>query len=231
MDQIVAAARSATAVHVDETGRRAEGAKARLWVAAASGATASQVRRSRGAGALESLPGEGPGERRVIISDRFPTYARAPNRRLCWAHLRRDFMAMIDRAAGGEVIGRRLLDRSRWIDTWWGRLGGGSLSRSTLQPLRRRAPPLGPGHTVREGSACPCARTARVCRSLLESRAAPLDVRGGGGGGPGQQRGGASGTATRGGLAEAEPGDGKRNGGRFRGADAVGGRYLPSARP
>ena len=167
MDQIVAAVRSATAVHVDETGRREEGAKAWLWVAAASGATAFQVDRSRGAKALESLLGEGPGERQVIISDRFPTCARAPDRRLRWAHLRRDFMAMIDRAAGGEVIGRRPLDQSRWIYTWWGRLGGGSLSRSTLQSyvagLRRSV-----GHLVREGSACPCAWTAKVCRSLLE---------------------------------------------------------------
>ena len=167
MGQIVAAVRSAPAVHVDETGWREEGAKAWLWVAATADATAFQVHRSRGAKALEALMGDEPGEHQVIISDRFPTYARAPNRQLCWAHLRRDFMAMIDRAAGGEGIGRRLLDQSRWIYTWWGRLGSGSLSRATLRSyvsgLRRSV-----GCLLREGVMCPCRWTAKVCRSLLE---------------------------------------------------------------
>src|SRR5262245_38833205 len=73
MDRIITAVRAAPAVYVDETGWREEGAKAWLWVAAASGATAFQVHRSRGAKALESLLGEGFGEHQVIISDRFPT--------------------------------------------------------------------------------------------------------------------------------------------------------------
>ena len=74
---------------------------------------------------------------------------------------------MIDRAAGGAVIGRRLLDRSRWIYTWWDRLHRGSLGRPTLQSyvagLRRSV-----GYPVGGGTACPCAWTAQVCRSLLE---------------------------------------------------------------
>jgi len=168
MEQIVAAVRSAPAVHVDETGWRQEGAKAWLWVAATGDATAFQIHRSRGAKALEALLGPDPGEGRVIISDRFPTYARAPNRQLCWAHLRRDFTAMIDRSAGGEVVGQRLLDQSRWIYTWWDRLRGGSLRRSTLQAyvagLRRSVE-----HLLREGAGCPCEWTATVCRSLLEA--------------------------------------------------------------
>jgi transposase len=168
MEQIVAAVRSAPAVHVDETGWREEGRKAWLWVAATGGATAFQIHRSRGGKALEALLGTDPGEGRVIISDRFPTYARAPNRQLCWAHLRRDFTAMIDRAAGGESVGQRLLDQSRWIYTWWGGLRGGSLSRSTFRAyvagLRRTVEYL-----LREGAGCPCRWTATVCRSLLEA--------------------------------------------------------------
>ena len=57
----------------------------------------------------------------VIISDRFPTYARAPARQVCWAHLRRDFRAMIDRAAGGEVLGAKLLHFSGMVFAWWRR--------------------------------------------------------------------------------------------------------------
>jgi transposase len=168
MEAIVAAVRAAPAAHVDETGWRQEGAKAWLWVAATAGATAFQIHRSRGAAALEALLGQSPGEGRVIISDRFPTYARAPNRQLCWAHLRRDFTAMMDRAAGGESVGQRLLDQSRWVYTWWDRLRGGSLSRTTLRAyvagLRRSVE-----HLLREGTGCPCEWTAKVCRSLLEA--------------------------------------------------------------
>ena len=69
---------------------------------------------SRGHDALEALLGEDPGRDQVIISECFPIYARAPNRQLCWAHLRRDFQAMIDRASGGEPVGQARGPSSRW---------------------------------------------------------------------------------------------------------------------
>jgi transposase len=83
-------------------------------------------------------------------------------------HIRRDFTAMVDRAAGGESVGRRLLDQSRWIYTWWDRLRDGSLGRPTLRAyvagLRRSVECL-----LREGVSCPCRWTAKVCNSLLEA--------------------------------------------------------------
>jgi transposase len=139
-----------------------------LWVAATAGATAFQIHRSRGAAELEALLGPDPGEGRVIISDRPPTSARAPERQLCRAHPRRDFTAMVDRAAGGEAVGRRLLDQSRRVYTWWDRLRGGSLRRPPRQAhvagLRRCL-----GHLLRAGAGCPRRRTATVCRSLPEA--------------------------------------------------------------
>ena len=168
MAEIVAAVRRAGAVHVDETGWREAGRKAWLWVGATARATAFGVHRSRGHDGLEALLGEDPGRDQVIISDRFPTYARAPNRQLCWAHLRRDMQAMIDRASGGESIGRRLLDQSRWVFTWWGRLGEGAIARPTLRSyvsgLRGVV-----GHLLREGVSCACPWTAKVCRKILEA--------------------------------------------------------------
>lgn len=167
MAAIDAEVRRAPAVHVDETGWRQAGRKAWLWVGVAAEATAFRVHRSRGHEGLEALLGADPGQDRVIISDRFPTYARAPNRQLCWAHLRRDFQAMVDRAAGGEVIGRRLLEQSRWVFTWYRRLVEGSIARPTLHSyvagLRGVV-----GLLLREGIACDCAWTAKVCRKILE---------------------------------------------------------------
>ena len=168
MAEILGAGRQTGAVHVDETGWREQNKKAWLWVGATDRATAFQVHRSRGFDALQALLGEDPGHDRVIISDRFPTSTRAPDRQLCWAHLRRDFRAMIDRASGGESIGRRLLDQSRWVFTWWGRLGEGSIARPTLRSyvagLRGVV-----GHLLREGAACGCPWTAKVCRKIPEA--------------------------------------------------------------
>lgn len=39
----------------------------------------------------------------VITCDRYSTYAKAPDRQTCWAHLRRDFQSMIDRTSGGQA--------------------------------------------------------------------------------------------------------------------------------
>jgi transposase len=160
MAEIVQAVRRAEAVHVDETGWREAGKKA-------SKATAFGVHRSRGHDALEALLGEDLGRDQVIISDRFPTYARAPKRQLCWAHLRRDMQAMIDRASGGESVGRRLLDQSRWVFTWWRRLGEGSIARTTLRSYVAGLKGV-VGLLLREGSRCGCSWTAKVCRKILE---------------------------------------------------------------
>jgi transposase len=168
MAEIVEVVRQADAVHVDETGWREEGKKAWLWVGVTAGATAFLIRRSRGHDALEDLLGENPRRDQVIISDRFPTYTRAPNRQLCWAHLRRDFQAMIDRSSGGESVGRRLLDQSRWAFTWWRRFGEGSIARPTLRSYVAGLKGV-VGLLLREGVSCACAWTAKVCRKILEA--------------------------------------------------------------
>jgi transposase len=168
MAEIVEAVRKAKAVHVDETGWREAGRKAWLWVGVAAGATAFGIHRSRGHDALRALLGEDPGGDQVVISDRFPTYSRVPKRQLCWAHLRRDMQAMVDRGSGGESVGRRLLDQSRWVFTWWRRLGEGSIARPTLRSYVSGLKGV-VGLLLREGASCSCVWTAKVCRKILEA--------------------------------------------------------------
>ncbi len=67
--------RGAESAGVDETGWREGKRRAWLWAAVTAEATAFRVARSRGADALHALVGEPIAP--VIISDRFPTYARA----------------------------------------------------------------------------------------------------------------------------------------------------------
>ena len=157
--------RSAPAAGVDETGWREGRQRAWLWAAVTAEATAFRIARSRGTDALHALVGEPVGP--VIVCDRFPTYARAPNRQVCWAHLRRDFQSMIDRAAGGEAAGARLLRLSDLVFAWWKRQEAGAVHRQTLRSYAAGLRPV-VRSLLADGAACPCAWTAKVCRKLLD---------------------------------------------------------------
>lgn len=166
VEGLVEAIRSAPALSVDETGWRQGRERAWLWTAVAADATVFRIDRSRGADALHALVGDPIGP--VIISDRFPTYGCAPARQLCWAHLRRDMQAMIDRAAGGEAVGTKLLHFSGKVFDWWRRLRAGSIHRQTLRSYVAWLRPV-TRSLLDQGSACACRRTAATCRKLLAS--------------------------------------------------------------
>jgi transposase len=157
--------RTAAAAGVDETGWREGKRRAWLWVAVTERATAFRIARSRGADALHALVGDPVGP--VVVCDRFPTYARAPTRQTCWAHLRRDSQSMIDRAAGGEAVGAKLPHFSGFVFAWWRRHEAGSVARPTLRSYVAGLKPIVRA-LLESGSACPCAWTAQVCRRLLE---------------------------------------------------------------
>jgi transposase len=164
VEEVREAIRDANALCVDETGWREGHKRAWLWTAVGPGATAFRIDRSRGADALHALVGEPIGP--VIVSDRSPTYARAPSRQVCWAHLRRDLQSMIDRAAGGESVGARLLHFSGSVFEWWKRLEVGTIHRQTLRGYVAGLRPI-VRSLLEEGAACGCRWTAKVCRKLL----------------------------------------------------------------
>lgn len=82
-------------------------------------------------------------------------------------HLRRDFQTMIDRAAGGQGVGARLLALSGRVFDWWRRLGSGALRRSTLRAYVGWLRPV-VRLNLEAGRDGPCKWTARVCRQLLK---------------------------------------------------------------
>jgi hypothetical protein len=49
----------------------------------------------------------------------------------CWAHLRRDFQALIDREGPGRVVGERLLSCAADLFYWWQLVRDGTPRRST----------------------------------------------------------------------------------------------------
>jgi transposase len=164
VDEVREAIRDAPALSVDETGWREGRRRAWLWTAVGPEATVFRIDRSRGAKALHALVGQPIGP--VIVSDRFPSYTRAPNRQVCWAHLRRDFQAMIDRGAGGEAVGAKLRHFSGMVFAWWRRHRAGSVHRQTLRSYVAGLRPI-VRSLLEEGAACACAATATVCRELL----------------------------------------------------------------
>jgi transposase len=156
--------RTAAAAGVDETGWREGRRRAWLWVAVTPEATAFRIARSRGADALHAIVGDPVGP--VVVCDRFPTYARAPDRQVCWAHLRRDMQSMIDRSSGGQAVGERLLRLSDLVFVWWRRYEAGSVHRQTLRSYVAGLRPV-VRSLLEDGTACGCAWTAKVCRKLL----------------------------------------------------------------
>ena len=86
--------------HLDETGWREGSQRAWLWVAATTWVTVFLVRLSRGGQVARELLGETCAG--ILVTDRWSAYNwyLVRWRQLCWAHLLRDFEAMVDR--GGE---------------------------------------------------------------------------------------------------------------------------------
>jgi transposase len=153
--------------NMDETGWREEGKRAWLWVAVTALVAVFHICRSRGSAVARSLLG--PGLHWVVTSDRYSAYKWLALRRrqLCWAHLRRDFQAMIDRDNAGSAIGMELLIFSDDVFYWWYRVRDGTLKRSSMRTcIAEQRPWL--RDLLERGTVCGCAKTAAVCRELLK---------------------------------------------------------------
>jgi transposase len=152
--------------NVDETGWWQQRQRGWLWAVVTQAVTVFTIALSRAAAVAQELIDPSAGQ--VITTDRYKGYLWLPlrQRQVCWAHLIRDFQAMVDRASAGSPIGEELLCCAEDLFTWWYRVRDGTLSRSTF---RRYVASL--RQWVRcqleAGIACACAKTAGTCRELL----------------------------------------------------------------
>ena len=156
--------RDAASAHIDETSWKENRVKAWLWAIVTQSVTVFAIATSRGADVAKDLLGTD--RRKVVISDRLKSYHWIKRRQYCWAHLNRDFQAMVDRGGESAEVGRLLLGHSERLFDWWHRVRDGTMARATLRTnvaimrFSLRA-------DLRRGLACGCARTAATCRELL----------------------------------------------------------------
>lgn len=119
------------AVHLDETGTKEAGRKGWVWVAASKLFTVFAVRLSRKKSVVRELLGEDYAG--VLTTDRYAGYNGYDRRQLCWAHLLRDFQALIDAGHAGKRIGRRLKNIAMELFDWWQRYRDGTIGRRKMR--------------------------------------------------------------------------------------------------
>ena len=166
-NELAISVHSTQAANIDETSWRQDRKKAWLWVTVTRLATVFTIAGHRSGEVARALLGSE--QEQVVTNDRYSAYEwiMARWRQICWAHLRRDFRAMIDRGGDGGPIGEKLLKLShRLFHNWhrardgtreWEKFGG------RMVRLRREV-----RQALEQGSRCGCARTSASCFEILE---------------------------------------------------------------
>jgi transposase len=151
--------------HLDETGWHAGTTRAWLWVAVPTGVTVFLVRLSRGGKVVQERLGERCCGLRV--TDHWSAYTWYPTRwrQVCWAHLLRDFEAMIERGERSPVSGEGLRVQAHQMFHWWHQVRDGTLThaqfRVAMRPIRRAVARL-----LKAGQTCGVPQTEGVCREV-----------------------------------------------------------------
>jgi transposase len=151
-------------VNIDETTWREDKKPAYVWAVVTPLAALYCIAKERTARFAQKLLGN-PYEG-VATCDRLKSYWWIERLQWCWAHLRRDFQAMIDRGKPGKAIGKSLLEQSNTLFHLWHELKDGRLSRAGFQkaikPVREAV-----RTTLQRGQASKCSKTAGTCKELL----------------------------------------------------------------
>ena len=156
--------RQAAVAHIDETSWWQGRDKMWLWAAVTRLVTVFTIAPSRGADVAKGILGTETGK--VVISDRLKSYSWIKRRQFCWAHLNRDFQAMVDRGGESAEVGRLLMGHSERLFDWWHRVRDGTMARGTLQS-RVAMIRFSLREDLRRGVASGCSKTAGTCRELL----------------------------------------------------------------
>jgi len=151
-------------VNIDETHWREAGQLVYLWAVVTPLASRFRIAQGRTAQVAKELLGKHYSA--VATCDRLKSYWWIKRLQWCWAHLRRDFQAMIDRGKPGKATGEVLLGQSNLLFHLWHQLREGKLSRPQFQEAMkpvREAVRL----ALLAGKKSRCSKTAGTCKELL----------------------------------------------------------------
>lgn len=150
--------------NIDETTWREGKELAYLWAAVTPLAALFRIAKGRTAEVAQQMLGKHYAG--VATCDRLKSYWWIKRLQWCWAHLRRDFQAMIDRGKPGKAIGQALLEQSNKLFQLWHQLRDGKLSRAQFQqamaPVREAVKAV-----LQRGKKSRCGKTAGTCKELL----------------------------------------------------------------
>jgi transposase len=157
--------------NADETSWREKTQRRWLWISVTPLVTIFRLLKTRGAAGAKALLGEL--EWGSIGTDHYAGYPwLAPRQRqLCWAHLKREFVAWSERTGETARIGLALLAVEKQLFGLWYRVRDGTLTWADLQvallPWMARVSTL-----LQEGVAGADMKAQGTCRNLLKREAA-----------------------------------------------------------
>lgn len=157
--------------NADETSWREKTQRRWLWISVTPLVTIFRLLKTRGAAGAKELLGEIVWG--IIGPDHYAGYhwIEPRQRQLCWAHLKREFVAWSERTGETARIGLALLAVEKQLFGLWYRVRDGTLAWTDFQvamlPLMARARTL-----LQEGVAGADTKAQGTCRNLLKREAA-----------------------------------------------------------
>ena len=157
--------------NADETSWPEKGKRRWLWISVTPLVTIFRLLKTRGAAGAKGLLGEVVWG--IIGTDHYAGYHWIDpcQRQLCWAHLKREFVAWSERTGETARIGHALLAIEQQLFVLWYRVRDGTMAwadfQVAMQPLMARVSRL-----LQEGVAGADAKAQGTCRNLLKREAA-----------------------------------------------------------
>lgn len=166
--ELIAQLPSQPRLGIDESPTKQGLTKAWLWTCVAHTFTVFALRATRAATVLDELLTDA--FHGTINCDRAKMYWSRGRLQWCWAHLRRDFQALIDSGDGqAKRLGHELLRPTRELFHHWARYRDGTLSRTGLKralaPIRQSVEAL-----LLRGECSGNPRLHGMCRELHDHR-------------------------------------------------------------
>jgi transposase len=156
------------ALGIDESPTKEGPLKAWLWTCVAAKFTVFALRTTRAATVLTELLSEQFDG--VVMCDRAKMYWQQGRLQWCWAHLKRDFQALVDHPDHQvKRLGRDLMPHTRALFRLWTRYRDGTITRSGLKrlmhPIRHEVEAL-----LLRGECSGNPRLTGMCQELYDHR-------------------------------------------------------------